>query len=264
MAEPSDLLQVSARLLAVGLLIRTVETLCLWREFRQGGMLASRTPWRSGRATHRIDALLSSATLTIILLLLRAGTATVLLVVPAEDAVARGSAIVLFVTAVLENRRFVTLRSAADVMSVVAQGGVAAAALDDGTGLLRSVGLTFIGLQATTAYLGAAVTKLRSVVWHSGVAIERVFEAGRFHRSSMATFLTRHPAASSLIGWGTTLIELLLGVAWLLPTPLMLAVLTGGGLFHLSVALLMRLYPFFWAFVGTYPALYFLHTLIYR
>lgn len=263
MTDPHALLQLSARLLAMGLLIRSLETLLVWREFRRGGLLAAHLSEPGRTVSRAIDNSLAPPAVTVGLLLLQALAATTTLVWPMSQPLPRAAATLLFATTVLGYRRFPTLRNAADVMSVIAQGGVTAAALDEGDGTLRSVGLTFIALQASIAYLATGMTKLRSPIWRSGRAIGIIFENARYGRGWTIAFVTRHVALQPVIAWSTILVELLLGVAALLPTPSLLALLAGGLVFHLSVAFQMRLYSFFWAFIATYPALYFLHTLIY-
>lgn len=262
MIDPLGPLQISARLLAMGALIRSVELLGVWREFRRDGLLARRVPWSSHWVSRRVDTAMAPAPLAVVVLVLQAVAATAMLILPVTHPLGRTSAIVLLATAVFNGRRFKTVSNASDVMSTIALGGVAAAALDEGDGTLRSVGLVFVALQAAIAYLAAGFVKLFSPLWRSGVAIERVAWC-RFARKSLTATLTCHTVAPRLVAWAATGLELLLGISFLLPTPLMLAVLASGVAFHLLVAFGLRLYFFLWAFIASYPALYFLHVMIY-
>jgi hypothetical protein len=263
MADPIALLQLSVRLLSIGLLIRAVETLWIWREFAPDGMLASRQPWGSTlRAAVRIDAVISGQFLAVAMLLLQAGTAAASLFLPVTHPAMPAIGVVLVAATTFCNVRFVTLRDASDVMAFICLAGIAAALLDEGDGRLRAIGLGFVAVQASICYLATAAHKLTSPPWRTGLAMVTVFQSTRHRVAAVGSVLGRYPAAAFAMAWAVILVEALLGLSVVLPRPLMTGVLAAGIGFHLGVALLLRLPAFFWAFTATYPAIYFLHGAI--
>ncbi|MEL6536471.1 MAG: hypothetical protein AAFQ98_13730, partial [Bacteroidota bacterium] len=64
------------------------------------------------------------------------------------------------------------------------------------------------------------------------------------------------PKVQQVLTWSTLLFELLFPLFLFTPYPYAWVFLAEGVLLHGSIALLMGLNSFFWAFIATYPALW--------
>lgn len=124
-------------------------------------------------------------------------------------------------------------------------------------GFARALSIFFIAFQAGLAYFTAGFLKVTNTRWRDGNHLQAIMSTGFFGNRSLKTALDgmpySYPALSVvLIGW-----EMTMGASMFLPPPVCLAILAGGVLFHLGVAVVMGFNTFFWAFLSTYPAIYF-------
>jgi hypothetical protein len=72
-----------------------------------------------------------------------------------------------------------------------------------------------------------------------------------------AVMLRAHPKLSWALCWTTMLGECSVPLALVVPLPVGLFILACAAVFHVVSAFTMRLNPFFWAFVSTFPAIIF-------
>ena len=72
---------------------------------------------------------------------------------------------------------------------------------------------------------------------------------------SVATGLGKSKTIPFLLSWSVILFETLFPLALIVPQGLLIVVLGGGLIFHLSTAILMGLNTFVWSFVAAYPSL---------
>lgn len=115
--------------------------------------------------------------------------------------------------------------------------------------------LTFVAAQSALAYLTAGVAKLASPTWRSGSAISGIVSATSYGSPLWHRIVTSVPSAGLVLCWSTMLWEALFPIALLGHAPSMLVILILGVCFHAGCAIVMGLNDFFWAFVGTYPAI---------
>ncbi|WP_025145823.1 hypothetical protein [Pedobacter jeongneungensis] len=127
------------------------------------------------------------------------------------------------------------------------------------SGKLRDIGLWFIGLQACLSYAVAGIAKLVSSEWRSGTAIKDVFSTKTYGSKKASLLLQKYPAANRFLCWNVIIMESLFPLCLFLPWEFALIFLIWGFTFHFFTALIMGLNSFFWAFMATYPAIYFIN-----
>jgi len=124
---------------------------------------------------------------------------------------------------------------------------------------LTEIGLWFIGLQACLSYTVAGIAKLISSEWRGATAIKDVFSTKTYGSKKATLFLQKYPAANGFLCWNVMIMETLFPLCLFLPWPYAMVFLIWGFTFHFFTALIMGLNSFFWAFMATYPALYFIN-----
>jgi hypothetical protein len=125
------------------------------------------------------------------------------------------------------------------------------------------IGLTFVAAQACLSYFVSGVAKLISPLWRSGDALPRILSTTAYGSAAAYRIAQQNPTLTRVLCKATVLLEVLFPVLLILPKELFFAFLVWGVLFHLSLAFLMGLNTFFWSFVATYPAIYFVWTLLH-
>lgn len=123
-------------------------------------------------------------------------------------------------------------------------------------------GLYFIGAQSVLAYTTAGVAKLLSPEWRNGMAVRGILSTRSHGTRWAATVVQQSPVLQYALCWSTIIFEIGFVSALFLPLPLLVALLVIGVMFHASIAVVMGLNGFFWAFVSTYPSAIFLNQAI--
>jgi len=124
-------------------------------------------------------------------------------------------------------------------------------------GTTRDLALGFIVGQLLLSYVAAGVAKLMSPIWRSGAAVELVLGTATYG-SPMARALASRRGVSAIASWATMVFEAGCPLFLLLGYSGAVLLCVGGAFFHLSVATLMGLNLFVWAFLACYPPLIYL------
>jgi len=124
---------------------------------------------------------------------------------------------------------------------------------------LATLGLWFIGLQTCLSYTVAGIAKLASAEWRASTAIKDVFSTRTYGSRWAAVFLKKHPAVNVFLCWNVMIMETLFPLCLILPFNYALVFIIWGFLFHLLTAVIMGLNSFFWSFIATYPALFYIN-----
>jgi len=122
---------------------------------------------------------------------------------------------------------------------------------------VMTIGLWFLALQVTLAYLSAGIAKVISPVWRKGLAVGMVVDTASYGSRSAGDLLRRYSWIGRVLTWGTIAFELVFVIALIAPPPVTLGILAAGVLFHLGIAFVMGLNNFVPAFLSTYPAVLF-------
>ena len=121
---------------------------------------------------------------------------------------------------------------------------------------IQRLGLYFIGAQLIVSYVAAGIAKLYSREWRSGIAITGILNTYTYGSNFTRSVICQSKPASVALCWATILFESLFPLAIFLPTEWILGVIALGVLFHLSIAVVMGLNDFLWAFGAAYPGFY--------
>ncbi len=118
-------------------------------------------------------------------------------------------------------------------------------------------GLTYIAVQSCFSYLIAGVTKLRESDWRSGLSLQRYLSSSPYQVPPRLRAFANRPqlcrvASWGLIAWEILFIGSLTHQAWAAPF------LVSGVVFHLLLAWAFGLNRFFWAWLASYPAIWWL------
>jgi hypothetical protein len=163
----------------------------------------------------------------------------------------------LLVTTLVKKWRLRWISEEAEVMNTIILFPLAFHVWRPDDMFVAHAGLWFISGQVCLAYFGAGWSKLRAAAWTMGVALTRILDGSALRSPALAAALARRPGLGRLLCRATIALELLLPLGPLLPRPALLILLGAGGVFHVSIAVLLGLGSFMWAFLATYPALLF-------
>ena len=126
----------------------------------------------------------------------------------------------------------------------------------------RKLAFGFIAAQAILSYFSAGYAKLISRAWRSGAAVLGVLNTRSYGGPWLARVVARRPHISRAFCWGTLVFECLLPLlVFFGHGPCLVFIVVGLG-FHAGIAATMGLNIFFWSFVSTYPALYFVSGIV--
>lgn len=166
----------------------------------------------------------------------------------------------LLLNQVLFNYRRAFGDDGSDQMNTVVVAVLALCVGPHSTAFLLDLGLWFLAAQACLAYCAAGISKLVSPMWRSGEAVYRIFNTATYGTEAIASVLRDRRGLNVFLCWSVIMIETLFPLALVAPTPITLAFLVWGALFHAQCAAIMGLNSFLWAFLSTYPAVFFAHS----
>jgi hypothetical protein len=127
---------------------------------------------------------------------------------------------------------------------------------------VQTAAIGFIAAQACLAYFIAGIAKVVSPAWRSGSAVAAIMESETWGRSAVGAWLGANPRSSRLMAWIVIAAECSFPVVFVSPPWLAAVILGWGLLFHLFCALTMGLNTFLWAFGATYPAIWYVRSLL--
>lgn len=116
-------------------------------------------------------------------------------------------------------------------------------------------GIIYIAIQSVLSYFIAGVSKLKFRHWRDGSVLVRFLDAGSYRVPPSLRNVLQTPTAAVSCCWAILIFELLFPFA-LLDWRICLAFLCAGTLFHLGNNLVFGLNRFFFAWLATYPAIF--------
>ncbi len=120
----------------------------------------------------------------------------------------------------------------------------------------RTAAALFIAVQLVLSYLVSGLAKLVSPVWRGGSAISQITRTATYCTQGLARVLAR-PVISATLCWATIIFEVGSPFLLLAGRPGAVALIVMGTAFHVGVALAMGLTTFIFAFVATFPVVYY-------
>jgi hypothetical protein len=124
--------------------------------------------------------------------------------------------------------------------------------------LAKAGALSFIALQSLLSYFAAGYAKLVSPVWRGGDAIGGILNTTTYGSAFFSRLLLGNRPLSLLVCWSVLIFECVLPLLVFFGVKSALVFVVVGAAFHVSVAAMMGLNSFVWAFSATYPCLLFL------
>ena len=125
------------------------------------------------------------------------------------------------------------------------------------TAAWRELALGYLAVQVVLSYVISGWVKIVNPEWRTGQALVDVFAFSAYPVSEGYRALALRPALLLAAGWGVMLFELAFPLGFLHPAALATALVLAA-LFHLANAVLFGLNRFFWTWIATYPALFWL------
>jgi hypothetical protein len=258
---------------SVGALVSTLELLAARADYAPGGVFSwelarLRLSPRAGRRPRRVlDALFARgltgllvARLTLVALLV-----ALLTLAPAGGLLRDACLTGLVATTLLLSWRREWGNDGSDHMSsvVIVTAFVAYGPLSDR--FLEVTGLAYLCVQVCLAYGTAGAAKVVSPVWRSGAALALILDTATYGHARTAAALQRHVQIGQLMTRSVVAAEVALGLGLvlLLPAPWAWILLAWGASFHVGAALMMGLNTFLPSFLATYPALVYVHGLVW-
>ena len=264
--ESGSAIRLVAALASVGGVISSLEVIWYWRSLR----LWFAQPWHMRAASSSKSVmgcawrLLRSERLSYGLAWLRLWLFLWLLFSAIISAPSGGAALALAILLTVEMSLRAIGADGADQMTVLICAAVAVGTLIPSPNA-PLLALMFLTAQIGLAYVTAGVAKLWSPDWMREGVLAKILNTETYGHRLAARFLSTHRRVDRAMSAGIGVMEVAIPLLCLMPSHASLIIgLSIGFSFHLGCALLMGLNNFVWAFVATYPAIYFLHCYAYR
>jgi hypothetical protein len=258
LVDPAGCWALVALALAIGTVLSTIELLGLAPFL----FAESRLLWResAGNAELRGMAAIDAMGL-VALLVVRPLAALGVAATAWQGAPSLGAAILLLLCTLLKNRRLVLLASGGDTITLATVAALTLHAWRPADGRLATVALAFVAFQAVLAYFANGCAKARYRGWRSGEQLRISFGDSLLGSPGVGALLAAHPGATRLASWAVIVFQIGFPLA-IVAVPACALFLAVGVLFHLAIALALRLTSFLWPFLATYPAVLHLALLV--
>jgi hypothetical protein len=266
--DPEAITLAMVALASIGASISTLEWLANRNQLRPGGLFAwdviGTRQFLAGKPlrTRVLGRLLAYRRYCLVLLV----RVIALAVLPVIVWMELRAAIVILLTVVVATTLLVNLRSpygqdGSDQMFVQIHLPLLLAFLV-GTTLTLKIAIWYIALQACLSYFTSGMAKAVSPMWRGGNVVFRIFNTRTYGYEPVATLLLARPRLTRVVDWSAFTIEMAFPLAIVLGFPAVLFFIAWGVAFHTMNALVMGLNSFFWAFVGTYPAVLYVAAVV--
>jgi hypothetical protein len=171
-------------------------------------------------------------------------------------------AVLVFAVQLLVHMRLVYGFDGSDQMQTVVWGGIAAYTLMSSP-VGRICAICFIAFQFSLSYWAAGIAKLVSPVWRSGDALPLIFRTEAYGAGAARRLVGWRPLA--VLGcWAVMILEVLGPFATLFGKGAALGLIAAAIVFHASIAWVMGLNSFVFAFFAALPCIYFVGQMVQR
>ena len=258
--------QITSRIAGIALILSSLEEISLRKDYMPGGVYDLHyidAALRHGDDARTRTRVLDRSKLHITWPVVRLAAALTLLLGPNTMVqMAVSWTIVALTTFAIQGRHRLGGEDGSDQMITILAISFSVALIFGFCPGVREAGLYFIGAQSVLAYTTAGIAKLLCPEWRSGIAVCGILSTRSHGMRGPAEVVQRSRALQYLLCWSTIAFEVaFLSAPLLSPMPLT-ALLIVAIIFHASIAIVMGLNGFFWAFVSTYPSIFFLNEAI--
>lgn len=243
-------LDITVRLVAVGLAITGAELIADRRAFNAGGPFGPQVLAALRGASP--PKMLGGSRGVAILAATQVIAAVVLVAFGPFLVVGRCALVALAITTTLFRRRRVIGGDGAEQMSdIVLISALLAVLPVPGDGRI-TLAVIFIAAQSVLSYFTSGVAKLVSPMWRSGSALPAILGTYNHGLAPVSRIMQPRPAVGFVLGWTVIMFEVLFPLVLIAPPSVAVAALSVGLTFHLGCAVLMGLNSFVWPFPATY------------
>ena len=123
--------------------------------------------------------------------------------------------------------------------------------------MVKQFSIFFICFQALLSYFTSGFAKLVSPIWRGGEAMIGIVDTVSYGNKVFARLLVKNATLSKLLCWSVIIFECAFPLLAFTGVQTTIIFIVTGIIFHLSIAIFMRLNNFFWTFIATYPAILF-------
>lgn len=163
----------------------------------------------------------------------------------------------LLITTVLISIRWRgSFNGGSDAMTIVILTALSVARFFPGSEAIQQGTIWYIAVQAGLSYFVAGWSKIGKASWRSGQALPAIFQTSAYTASPGMNWIIGHPLVCFSMAWTVLIFECTFPVAFLSPT-LCLFYLGFALVFHLTNVYILGLNRFVFAWVASYPALYY-------
>lgn len=262
--DATSLLAVAAKLCCVGIALQSAEFLSVGEELRDRGLLGWQRAVRAKAPVRRALQYSQAFPFCGLILAGRLVAALACLALPYGGILALCLLGVLTLAQLYYNRRFQLVFANSDHMTLIVLAAVTVACFPGASVRLKAAALGFLAFQCLLAYTAGGIDKISAGHWRTGRRLVYVFQDSAHRFPPLGRWLARHERIAVVLSLSIILWETLFVVGLFLPTPGFWLFVATGLLFHATIAILMALPGFFWAFAATYPGLYFVHLWVVR
>lgn len=263
--EITQAIELTAQLVAIVILIDTIETFFNIKEFRNNGIFSWKWLRQYKGITQRRRVIRKFADLFFgfrvwfSLLTLRWLAAISILFFPNQGWISSVALLILFIFGCLANFRRMPYRPLAPLrFTLIIIGALFLQSLVP-TETVTKACLWFIALQSCLSYATAGFVKLFNKDWLDGTGVlKAVNSKNLLVTKHSAIFFQKFPIISKFFNYFTLIIECLFPLVLVVGSPFFFIFLIWGVLFHFTNVVLLRLNNYFWAWISTYPAIIFI------
>jgi hypothetical protein len=257
-----------AKICALSALLLSAETIAVRSHYRDDGIFSwAVSKWRLRSrplimGLPQVDILFSRPGVVMLNVLRMAG-ALMLVAGPETRAVLWSGCAVIAATSHILTARGTDGRNGADQMVCIVYTAITIGLISPGP-LAPAVVLAFLTGQLLLAYVTSGALKARERGWWDGNYLLFVLRTRSYgHRGAWAV-CRRWPSLSAVASALVVILECSFPLTLVLPSPLREWVLAGGLTFHVANAIVIGLNSFTFTYVGLYPALLFVASLLHR
>ena len=114
----------------------------------------------------------------------------------------------------------------------------------------------YISFYAITSYFLTGYNKILSPKWRSGIGLTNLMSTENYGKQGIYEYLKSNKDIAKYLSWGIIVFQLLFFIG-VFDSRLMLLFVFFAFIFHLNVAMIMKLYNFLFIYLSTFPVLYY-------
>ncbi|MGW3951218.1 hypothetical protein ACWEKM_09810 [Streptomyces sp. NPDC004752] len=248
------------RIASAGTLIAALEALSQHKRFVKGDLLASQVEAFHPRLARRHPALnraLASRAFLYTVYGAQAAVSAATLVWPGNRPLRIAGGATLAALQSVQSHFIPFGRDGADQLQLVINATMASTGLIQDREQADDLAMRTLALETSLSYVASGLVKAVSPVWLKGDAVAGVIRTKNYGDPRVHKLLTRYPAVSKALSWGTIAIECGFPLIYVLPKPAARAYLGTMTAFHLGIGEFMGLNRFVLAFGATHPAIHY-------